>query len=178
MGCLLTIDWEAYFCFKKDLVFWEANDPLIEEPTYYLLDLLRRHDIKAIWYCLGWLEDKKPDLMNLIEKEGHVIGYHSYYHVHSIVDIPNDGRPYRAPKFKGEKRLYSGGFWFRVMPYSWIKREVQKTGIFYIHPHDLLFEHPDCGNPLKTFERRLGLKTSRDKLERLVREVEWDEPRS
>ena len=164
-----TIDFETWDSFRHHTK-WKDVD-LIEEPTMYLLDLLRRHQIKAIWYCVGWLGDKKPELFNLIKINGHIIGDHTYFH-----EGNKSFEPFRAPRWKGEKRLYSGGFWFRAMPYWWIKREVQRNGIFFIHPHDVLFEHPSCG--LRTFDRRIGLKTSRDKLERLVRELEWNEPQS
>jgi len=171
---LFTIDYEPWFSFKRYGHFWEHVDPLIEEPTMYLLDLLRRHQIKAIFYVVGWLEEGKQNLIKLIGEEGHIIGDHTYYHA-----MPNnkvEPRPlFRAPRWQGEKRLYSGGFWHRIMPYSWLKKEVEKTGVFFIHPHDVMLEHPECG--MRTFDRRLGLKTSRDKLERLCREVKWHEPR-
>ena len=168
----MTIDWEAWFCLYPYSQFWELNEPLVEEPTYYLLDLLRRHQIKAIWYLLGWLKDKRPDIFEDIQAEGHTIGDHSYFHkVDESLIYPNI--PYRAPRFEGQKRLYSGGFWLRAMPYWWLKREVLKEGVFFIHPHDVLLDHPKLPNPWQNWYRHVGLKTSRDKLERLCREIEW-----
>lgn len=173
MVATFTIDWEPICSFKN---YSEFNSDGVAEPTAYLLDLLRRHQIKAIFYCVGWLSDHCPDLVDLIKQDGHIIGDHTYFHsTDPIVKIVDDV-PFRAPRWYGEKRLYSGGFWFRAMPYWWLKKEVDKTGVFFIHPHDVMLEHPDCINPVKTFERRFGLKTSRDKLERLCREVNWDEP--
>ena len=170
---LMTIDFEPWFCYLPYCSFWEENDHLVEEPTMYLLDLLMRHKIKAIWYCVGWLVDKRPDLFELIKKENHVIGDHTYFH-----EGDQDTmffKPFRAPRFNGEKRLYSGGFWFRAMPYWWSKRELRKSGIFYIHPHDLLWKHPKCDNPIQNFKRQIGLGTVRDKIERLMREVEFED---
>lgn len=166
-----TVDFEVWNSFESHEK-WSKEDH-IDEPTLYLLDLLRRHQIKSIFYCVGWLQDNRKDLYNLIKENGHVMGYHSYYHRNDPkVIIPE--RPYRGPRWAGEKRLYSGGFWFRAMPYKWVKKEVEKTGIFFVHPHDVLLDHPECG--LRTFDRRIGLKTSRDKLERLCREVTWSDP--
>lgn len=170
---LMTIDWEPYFCLYPYSKFWEENDPLVEEPTYYLLDLLRRHQIKAIWYMLGWLIDRRPELALAIKDDGHVIGDHTYYHKAS--EKPSY-QPFRAPRFHGQRRLYSGGFWLRAMPYSWLKREVLKEGQFFVHPHDVMLDHPELPNPWQNFYRQLGLKTSRDKLERLCREVEFANP--
>lgn len=166
-----TIDWEVWNSFDPNSKW--SDSQFIDEPTHYLLDLLHRHDIKAIWFTVGWLADRRPNLLEKIKSDGHKIGYHSYFHRHDPADIPPDNF-YRAPRFKGQKRLYSGGFWFRLMPYWWIKREVEKTGTLYIHPHDILFKHPACG--IRTFDRRIGLKTSRDKLERLCREIKWNDP--
>ena len=165
-----TIDWEPYFCYRPYSQFWEDNDPLVEEPTLYLLDLLRRHQIKATWYVLGWLADKRWDLMKLIKDNGHTIGYHSYYHVRDESDIPSD-IPYRSPRWEGEKRLYSGGFWFRLFPYWVSKKLLEKSGTYFVHPYDVMLE-----SPVKSFKRTVGLKTARDKLERLCREVEFEAP--
>lgn len=171
---IFTIDWEPYYSFKSYGSFWENNDPLIEEPTYYLLDLLRRHDVKAVFYCVGWLTHHSPLLFSKIKSEGHLIGDHTYYHKMPLNQV-TPSPLFRAPRWKGQKRLLSGGFWFRLMPYWWIKKEVEKTGCFFIHPHDVMESHPECG--IRTFDRRLGLKTSRDKLERLMREVTWENPK-
>lgn len=181
MKPVFTVDWEAYFCYRPYSSFWEENDPLVEEPTMYLLDLLRRHNIKAIFYCLGWLVDKRPDLFELIKKEGHIIGWHTYYHNNQQVKWPNkfiDDKviPFRAPRFKGEPRLYSGGFWFRFLPYSWSKKLLEKSGVFYIHPHDVLPWHPTEPSLRHNFKRCWGLDTVRDKLEKLCREVEFENP--
>ena len=171
---LFTLDWEPWFALYAYSSRWEKMNDLVEEPTHYLLDLLRRHQIKAIWYLLGWLQDKLPSLVKDIQSEGHTIGYHSYYH--KVNDSPRwEGVPYRAPRFKGQRRLYSGGFWLRSMPYWWLKREVMKEGQFFIHPHDVMLEHPKLSNPWQNWYRHVGLKTSRDKLERLTREIEWAE---
>ena len=169
---IFTIDWEVWNSFDRHSK-WNPNSH-IDEPTNYLLDLLQRHQIKAIFYCVGWLADRRPDLFEAIKKS-HIIGDHTYYHSTDPIVRLSDDVPFRAPRWHGEKRLYSGGFWFRLMPYWWIKKEVEKTGVFFVHPHDVILEHPKCG--LRTFDRRLGLKTSRDKLERLCREVKWNEPR-
>jgi hypothetical protein len=159
-----TVDWEVWNSYDPHYK-WDASS-YIDEPTHYLLDLLRRHDIKAIFYCVGWLKDNRADLYKSIQADGHVLGDHTYFHNGRTTFSPS-----REPRWKGEKRLFSGGFWFRLMPYWWIKKEVEKEGIFFIHPHDVLLEHPKCG--LRTFDRNIGLKTSRDKLERLVRELDW-----
>lgn len=170
---LFTIDWESIYSYEP-FNKWRIKNPLVDEPTEHLLDLLRRHDIKAIFYVVGYLRYSKPLLFSQIVQAGHAIGDHTWSH--NINDGQPRFEPYRAPRWKGQKRLFSGGFWFRLMPYWWIKREVERTGIFFIHPHDLLEYHPCTRNPFRNWMRRVGLKTSRDKLERLTREINWDAP--
>lgn len=174
MAAIMTVDYEPWFSFHRYSFKWENTCLQIDEPTDYLLDLLKRHKIKAIFYMVGWLSNKRIDLFDKIRHAGHVLGDHTYYH--RMPDNELTKRPYlfRAPRWEGEKRLFSGGFWMRAMPYWWLKREVEKTGIFFLHPHDVMLKHPDAG--IRTFDRRLGLKTSRDKLERLCREVVWNVP--
>jgi len=183
---IFTVDWEPWFCHIPYCSYWEETDPLVEEPTMYLLDLLRRHKVRAVWYMLGWLKEKRLDLYREIKKEGHVEGFHTFYHSKKEADYgillrkiegQSYDQPFRTPRFRGQKQLYSGGFWFRAMPYWWSKRELLKSGTFYIHPHDLLWEHPKCKNPIQNFKRQIGLTTVRDKLERLMREVEFEDAR-
>ena len=170
-----TVDWEPYFCYKPYSQFWEETDPLVEEPTLYLLDLLKRHEIKAIWFCVGWLVDKRPDLVAEIRGNSHIIGTHTYYHslgqagLKQKYQVDINHPLFRSPKFKGQKRLYSGGFWFRLFPYWISKKLLDQSGAFYIHPYDVMLE-----SPVKSFKRTVGLKTARDKLERLCREVEFE----
>src|SRR3990167_24802 len=176
-----TIDWEPWFSYEPYSNNWEHWDDQTEEPTYYLLDLLGRHHIKAIWYCLGWLMAKKPQLSEMIQKEGHLIGWHSKYHnssekLYEPLPLAVDPSLYRAPGFKGQKRLYSGGFWFRALPYLLSKRLLERSGIFYIHPYDVMLVHPALYNPIQNFKRQIGLKNVRDKLERLCREIEFSSP--
>jgi hypothetical protein len=163
-----TVDWEVWNSYDHHEK-WN-DDKYLEEPTFYLLDLLRRHNIKAIFYCVGLLKYSVPYFKNICQ-DGHTIGDHTYHHKVGSHISKDLNVPFRAPRWKNEKRLFSGGFWFRLMPYWWIKREAEKEGIFFIHPHDVLLEHPKCG--IRNFDRNIGLKTSRDKLERLIRELDW-----
>ena len=173
-----TVDWEPWFCHIPYSLAWKKTCPQVDEPTEYLLDLLRRHEIKAIFYVLGYLADDKPKLFHQIQAEGHVIGKHTYYHTYDPTPQELSDPLFRSPRFVGQKRLYAGGFFLRAMPYWWLKRQVLREGGVYVHPHDILWEHPKCDNPIQNWKRQVGLRTSRDKLERLCREVEFANPLS
>ncbi len=51
-------------------------------PTYtpQVLELLRSHQIKATFFCIGKNIAKHPELLKKIVAEGHTIGNHSYSH--------------------------------------------------------------------------------------------------
>ncbi len=59
---------------------WSSLPNRVVSNTNLILELLRKHNKKAIFYILGWIAEQYPDLIVQISKEGHQIGYHSYYH--------------------------------------------------------------------------------------------------
>lgn len=54
--------------------------------TPVILDLLKKEDIKASFFCIGEKAKLEPDLIKRIDREGHVIGGHSYSH-HFLFDL-------------------------------------------------------------------------------------------
>ncbi|MCU0460848.1 MAG: polysaccharide deacetylase family protein [Bacteroidales bacterium] len=65
------------------LTFDDGPDKIV---TPALLDLLRNEDIKAAFFCIGKKAEQNPDLLAQIDKDGHVIGGHSYSH-HFFFDL-------------------------------------------------------------------------------------------
>jgi peptidoglycan/xylan/chitin deacetylase (PgdA/CDA1 family) len=59
------------------LTFDDGPDPM---STPSLLAILRKHNIKVIFFCPGNSAVKFPDLMKQITGEGHFTGNHSYSH--------------------------------------------------------------------------------------------------
>ncbi|OFZ55793.1 MAG: hypothetical protein A3D92_13010, partial [Bacteroidetes bacterium RIFCSPHIGHO2_02_FULL_44_7] len=62
------------FCL---LTFDDGPDP---EITPEILDILKRHDIAALFFVIGYKADDHPDLVRRIQAEGHLLGNHSYDH--------------------------------------------------------------------------------------------------
>jgi polysaccharide deacetylase family protein (PEP-CTERM system associated) len=120
----ISIDLEDWFCadslgclIKRE--DWDKYELRVFESTKRVLDLLRRHKTNATFFVLGWIADKLPDLIREIEKNGHEIAVHGYYHlslaritqnefeedlVRAIVSlkkigIKQDISGYRAPSF-------------------------------------------------------------------------------
>lgn len=62
---------------KIYLTFDDGPNPKI---TDWTLDTLKKHQIKATFFCLGQNVDKHPEIFQRIIDEGHAIGNHSYSH--------------------------------------------------------------------------------------------------
>jgi len=81
----LTIDLEDWFHVTAfaDLVpmnEWDNQKLRVEESNGRILDLLDRHGVKATFFVLGWLAERRPDLVRAVAERGHEIGVHSYWH--------------------------------------------------------------------------------------------------
>jgi len=50
------------------------------EFTLEVLDLLKRHNAKATFFCIGKNVEKYPTIVKKIIEEGHLLGNHSYFH--------------------------------------------------------------------------------------------------
>lgn len=156
---------------------WVTAEEKLWDTTDYLLSLLNKYKIKAIFYVVGAIKKYQPQLVKKIEKEGHIIGDHSFWHHHN--EGPYDNKlPYRSPYWdKTPLPGLSGGFFMRFLPYWIFKKEVENSGILFIHPHDIMVDHPKLDSLRLTIKRRWGLKNARKKLERILREIEFDDPR-
>ncbi|MFV8345698.1 polysaccharide deacetylase family protein [Flavobacterium sp. ZB4P13] len=52
------------------------------EMTLLVLDLLKRYDAKATFFCIGKNIEKHPEILQRIVAEGHLVGNHSFSHSH------------------------------------------------------------------------------------------------
>ncbi len=59
------------------LTFDDGPDPL---HTPHILDILRTHDVRAMFFLCGEMADGNPDLVRAIADDGHTIGNHSWTH--------------------------------------------------------------------------------------------------
>jgi len=51
-----------------------------EQNTPRVLSVLKKHNVKALFFCVGSEAEKNPELVKRIVSEGHTIGQHTYYH--------------------------------------------------------------------------------------------------
>lgn len=169
---VFTVDWEGW----NHALHIDAN-PMLEEPTNFLLDILKKYEVKGLFYILGRAFEIHSELCEKMVDEEHDIGSHGFYHDHDELNKDFD-IPYRSPYWDTTPMPMppSGGFFFRFMPFWYVKWAVEKSGMFWIHPHDLMEDHPKLKNPFLNWKRHVGLKGARAKLDRLLSEVKWDDP--
>jgi peptidoglycan-N-acetylglucosamine deacetylase len=65
-------------------VYLTFDDGPIPEVTYKVLDILREHQIKATFFCVGENVYKHPEIFEQIIEEGHSVGNHTYNHLRGI----------------------------------------------------------------------------------------------
>ena len=60
--------------------------------TPVLLDGLKERGVKATFFLIGENADKNPEIVKLMEDEGHLIGNHTYHHVELTKVSENEAR--------------------------------------------------------------------------------------
>jgi len=119
----MTVDVEDYFQvenFKEVIKYqeWDNFELRVENNINSLLDLFGNNDVKATFFILGWIAQRKPDLVKKIAAAGHEVASHGFNHelLYSMKreDLANDllkskkiledltSKPvigYRAPSF-------------------------------------------------------------------------------
>ncbi|MBT2656044.1 polysaccharide deacetylase family protein [Bacillus sp. ISL-18] len=70
---------------KVAFTFDDGPNPVY---TPQLLDLLKKHNIKATFFVVGSKAEKYPELIARMHDEGHLIGIHNYVHKSNWVMAP------------------------------------------------------------------------------------------
>lgn len=80
-----TVDVEDYFqvsAFEKHIARddWPKWELRVEANTHRLLELLARYQVRATFFALGWIADRCPRLIREIDRAGHELASHGYWH--------------------------------------------------------------------------------------------------
>ena len=265
---VLTFDIEDWFhildnASTRDIADWEKYPSRFEPVVDRLLEIVAAHDLKATFFCLGWMADRHPHVIRRIHSLGHEIGTHSYAHQLAYEQTPEQFtrdfrrslaaledatgekvRAYRAPGFsltsqnqwvfdtlaqhgievdcsifpaerahggfagfgKGEpalvetasgqikefpinvwkvlglKLVFSGGGYFRLLPYPVIRALARRSPYLmtYFHPRDFDPGQPVISelNTIRRFKSYFGLESAEAKLTRLLGDFEFMDLRS
>lgn len=76
----------------EDVSLWESAQPLVEQDTDVLLEMLATHGHRATWLTVGWIAEKYPRMIQKISAAGHEIGCHGYYHRMIWTQTPEEFR--------------------------------------------------------------------------------------
>jgi polysaccharide deacetylase family protein (PEP-CTERM system associated) len=81
----LTVDVEDYYhvsafetCVRRDQ--WDQLESRVVGSTHTILRMLERAEVRATFFILGWVAERHPHLVRSIQRGGHEIGCHSYWH--------------------------------------------------------------------------------------------------
>jgi polysaccharide deacetylase family protein (PEP-CTERM system associated) len=81
----LTIDVEDYFQVSAfapyiDRADWDKRECRVERNIARILELLKRHGVKATFFTLGWIAERYPAIVRDIVADGHELASHGYGH--------------------------------------------------------------------------------------------------
>jgi polysaccharide deacetylase family protein (PEP-CTERM system associated) len=85
MKNILSFDIEEYFQVSglKAAVSranWDSYPSRVEQNTLKVLDILKRHNVKATFFILGWIAERHAKLVKVIAEAGHEIASHGLEH--------------------------------------------------------------------------------------------------
>lgn len=80
-----SVDVEDYFhveSFRRilDPADWDSMEQRVEPNTLRLLRLLDEFGVKGTFFVLGWVAERRPQLVGDIQAAGHEVGIHGYDH--------------------------------------------------------------------------------------------------
>lgn len=274
---ILTFDIEEWFHIldnesTKTAKEWKNYESRIHENMERIFSMLETHQVKATFFCVGWIAETYPDIIKSIAARGYELGTHTRMHqlvyeqtretfsqdiefsIKTLEDITGQKVKYfRAPGFSirednkwafevlaengievdssifpaprahggfpsykqpvpsllkykgitlkefpinytniiGKSIIFSGGGYFRLFPYSIIKRWTAQSNyvMSYLHPRDFDASQPiiqelSAFRKLKTY---IGLKGAEKKLNQwltdfpfidiatAVKAIDWDD---
>jgi polysaccharide deacetylase family protein (PEP-CTERM system associated) len=274
---ILTFDIEEWFHIldnesTKTAKEWKNYESRIYENMERIFSILEAHQVKATFFCVGWIAETYPDIIKAIVARGYELGTHTRMHqlvyeqtretfshdiefsIKTLEDITGQKVKYfRAPGFSirednkwafevlaengievdssifpaprahggfpsykqpvpsllkykgitlkefpinytniiGKSIIFSGGGYFRLFPYSMIKRWTAQSNyvMSYLHPRDFDASQPiiqelSAFRKLKTY---VGLKGAEKKLNQwltdfpfidiatAVKMIDWDD---
>jgi len=155
----LSFDVEEFFQVANlrghfpDLASWERAPSRLDVGMDAILELLARHDARATFFFLGWVAERRPDLVRRCAEAGHEVASHGYDH-RFLGDVGREGidehlaRTERAIEAAGAPRPTG----FRASTFTltratwWALETLARRGYAYdssIHP----VHHPTYGIP-------------------------------
>jgi polysaccharide deacetylase family protein (PEP-CTERM system associated) len=139
----MTIDVEDYYqvsAFEANVRFedWSSYESRVEKNTQHILDLFDECATKATFFVLGWIAERKAELVRVIEQRGHEVASHGYAHQRIYTQTPSQFREEtRKSKRILEDIIGKSIYGYRAASYSitrdslWALDILQEEGFAY-----------------------------------------------
>lgn len=66
---------------QEKIIYLTFDDGPVPGPTEFVLDMLKKYNVKATFFCIGDNVKKNPGVFNRVVSEGHGIGNHTFNHL-------------------------------------------------------------------------------------------------
>lgn len=66
---------------RQKEVFLTFDDGPVPEVTPLVISILKKYNIKATFFCVGENVQKYPEVFEMLQKEGHAVGNHTFHHI-------------------------------------------------------------------------------------------------
>jgi polysaccharide deacetylase family protein (PEP-CTERM system associated) len=154
----LTVDLEDYFhvsayAGKVRLEEWDSYPSRVAANTDRLLGLLAEHNCLATFFVLGWVAEKKPEVVARVAAAGHEIACHSLLHRRIFDLTPQEFREdTRRAKAVIEDATGKQVVGYRAPSFSVVKKSLWALEIlaeegFQYDSSIFPVEHPSYGIP-------------------------------
>ena len=260
---ILTFDIEEWFHLldhpaTKFEMQWGNYESRIHENMETIFNIMDKYKVSASFFVVGWIAEKYPEIVRMIDERGYQIGSHTHTHqlaydqdrntfyndveksIKTLEDvIGKKVELFRAPGFSiseenkwafevlhelgittdssvfpidhahggligypsskpsllkyngitlkefpintcsiiGKKMVFSGGGYFRLLPYQIIKRATLKSDyvMSYFHPRDFDYNQPilEDLSVIRRFKSYVGLKSCKPKLEKWLGDFDF-----
>lgn len=93
----MTVDVEDYFQVSNFEPYirpndWSKYEATVDKGTDRILALFNKLNVKATFFVLGWVAERYPKIVKAIDREGHEVASHGYWHKRVFVNSPEHFR--------------------------------------------------------------------------------------
>lgn len=112
---------------KEKRVVLTFDDGPITEVTPWVLELLRKENIKACFFCVGENVQRHPEVFQQIVDEGHQIGNHTFNHMQGMQNTDEDyfKNIEKAAQFIPSSLMRPPHGWMRKSQYREVSKHYQ-----------------------------------------------------
>lgn len=140
-----------------------------DDTTERLLDVLKKHQIQAMFCLLGENAEKRPDLVRRIYDEGHIIISHGYYDKHA--NTMNE-EEFKDSLLRAEKAISA------ALAFDWNPKLYRPHGGFYKSLHEKIWKEEGytlVSSNVRVYDAVLDSGDKNKVIRRAVKKLEKEE---